>query len=359
MATEHKLHLGTTSVARTVLYFSVIVSIGFFGCQKHREKTLPPIEGLEELALLQVADFTETPEISSAAFPIVSSEEEIFFFDVLSKQLFRSDLDKQKIIPVGRSGEGPGEYTGILGLLLENDRLYVLDAHRKVICMDPAGNLVWEEKFAPDFSGFIGKKGESFYFAEMRMQAAGQFMSELTEWTRAKGARLLCEKPIVTGRGYAVYEGKLIEGGGIFFLANPAFAMIGDNFVASASTKYEFDLLDLDGNIVQKHAFEAPDPELTEDMKRFDPSKSLKNYAIAKIMALNKGFLIVSNYYLKGRPRIDRFSSSGDLVSSHILPFRLDPPSKDIVIQGEYLFYIDRDYPGFKVFRLGIETPKN
>ena len=104
---------------------------------------------------------------------------------------------------------------------------------------------------------------------------------------------------------------------------------------------------------MQKHAFEAPDPELTEDMKRFDPSKSLKNYAIAKIMALNKDFLIVSNYYLKGRPRIDRFSPSGDLISSHILPFKLDPPSKDIVIQGEYLFYIDRDYPGFKVFRLG------
>ena len=134
--------------------------------------------------------------------------------------------------------------------------------------------------------------------------------------------------------------------------------MIGNNLVVSASNKYEFDILDFNGRLMQTHAFEAPDPDLTKEFKTFGPSESLKNYAIAKMMSLNKDLLIVSNYYLKGRPRIDRFSPSGNLISSHILPFEFDPPSKDIVIQGEYLFYIDRDYPGFQVFRFSNLNPE-
>jgi hypothetical protein len=335
-----------------VLYFSIIVSICFFGCQKHREKTLPAIEGLEELAFLQVADFTKMPEIVSPAYAIASSGNEIFFFDFRSKQLFRSDLDEQRILPVGRSGEGPGEYTRVLGLLLNKEHLYILDARRKIICMDTAGKLVWEEEFTQNFTGLVGKNGDAFYLAEMRTTGDGQFLLGLTEWTRDKGARLLCEKPIVTGRGYALYEGKLIEGGGIFFLANPVFAMIKNALVVSASAKYEFDISDLDGNISQTRVYGAPAPELTEDMKKLDSSQGLGNYAIAKILPLERGFLAVSNYYLKGKPRIDRFSPSGDLISSHILPFEFDPPSKDVVIQGEYLFYIDADLPGFQVFRI-------
>lgn len=341
-----------------VICLSVIASTLIFGCQRHRVKALPPIEDLEELALLQVADFTKTSKLASAAFPIVSSGDETFFFDFRLKQLFKTDLDPQKIISVGRSGEGPGEYTRILGLLLEDKNLYVLDARRKVICMDTAGNLVWEEKFTPDFNGVIGKRGDVFYFTEMKTHENGLFMLGLAEWTRANGARPICEKPIVTAQGYAIYEGKRIEGGGIFFLANPAFAMIRNTLVVSASDKYEFDILDFNGNITLMHAFKAPDPELTEKMKGFNSSENLRNYAIAKIMPLNGDFLIVSNYYIKGRPRIDRFSPSGKLVSSHILPFEFDPPSKDIVIQGEYLFYIDRDYPGFQVFRFSNLNPE-
>jgi len=331
----------------------VIVSALYFGCHKHRENKLPPIESLKELELLQVADFTTTPEIASAAFPIVSSGDVTFFFDYQSKQLFKSSLDRQNIIPVGRSGEGPGEYTQILGLLLEKESLYVLDSRRKVICMDMSGQLIWEEKFTPDFTGLIGKRGDAFYFTEMRMNESGQFLLGLTEWTRAEGARVISEKPIVTARGYAIYDGKLIEGGGIFFLANPAYALIRNALVISASSKYEFDILDFDGNIAQTHAFEAPDPELTEGMKTFNSSGSLKNYAVAKIMPLDRDILIVSNYYLKGKPRIDRFSASGVLISSNVLPFEFAPPSKDIVIQGQYLFYIDRDLPGFRAFRFG------
>lgn len=332
--------------------FYVIVATLFFGCPKHRGAAIPPIEGLEELPLFQVADFTRTPEIASAGFPIVSSEDEVFFYDIRLRQLFKSDLDRPKLLPVGRSGEGPGEYTRVLGLLLEKEHLYVLDARRKIICMDKAGSLVWEEEFTQNFTGLIGKNGDAFYLAEMRTEEDGQFLLGLTKWARDKGARLLCEKPIVTGRGYALYEGKLIEGGGIFFLANPVFAMIKNAFVISASAKYEFDISDLDGNISQTRVYGAPAPELTEDMKKLDSSQGLGNYAIVKILPLERGFLAVSNYYLKGKPRIDRFSLSGDLVSSHILPFEFDPPSKDVVTQGEYLFYINTDLPGFQVFRI-------
>ncbi len=332
--------------------FLVIVFTLFLGCPKHRGAELPPMEGLEDLPLLQVADFTKTPEIASAGYPIVSSEDEVFFFDSRSRQLFKSDLDRPKLRPVGRPGEGPGEYSMVMGLLLEKERLYVLDARRRIIRMDTAGQLVWEEKFTYDFTGLVGKKGDAFYLAELRTQEDGRFLLGLTEWTRDKGARLLCEKPIVTARGYALYEGKRIEGGGIFFLANPAFAMIKNALVASASARYEFDISDLDGIILQTRVYGAPAPELTEDMKKFDSSKDLGNYAIAKILPLERGFLAVSNYYLNGKPRIDRYSPSGELISSHILPFEFDPPSKDVVIQGEYLFYIDRELPGFRVFRM-------
>jgi len=332
--------------------FLVIVTTLFFGCPKHRGTALPPIEGLGELPLHQVADFTKTPELASAGYPIVSSEDEVFFFDIRLRQLFKSDLDRPMLRPVGSPGEGPGEYTRIMGLLLEKDHLYVLDARRKIICMDTAGKLVWEEKIPYDFTGLVGKNGDAFYLAERRAQDDGQFMLGLTEWTRDKGARLLCEKPIVTARGYALYEGKLIEGGGIFFLANPVFAMIKNALVVSASVKYEFDISDLDGIILQTRLYGAPAPELTEAMKKSDSSMDLGNYAIAKILPLERGFLAVSNYYLEGKPRIDRYSPSGDLISSHILPFEFNPPSKDVVIQGEYLFYIDTQLTGFQVFRI-------
>lgn len=335
---------------KTILFF-VIITIGLFGCREHGGKPLPPLKGLKELTLLRVADATGVPEIASAAFPLASSKDGVFFFDSRLKQLFRSRLDGTALVPVGRSGEGPGEYTWVLGLLLENDRLYVLDAHRKIMALNAEGDLVWEEKITSDLSGLIGKKGDNFYFSERKMDGSGRFTLGLTEWSRSNGSRILYERPIVTARGYAFYEGKMIKGGGIFFLAEPAFAVIGDTLVVSASDKYEFDLLDFDGQVRQRHAFEAPGPDQVTNTKAFDSSETLKNYAIARIMPWQKGFLAVSNYRLNGKPRIDWFSATGELISSHILPFEFNPPSKDFVIQGDYLFSIDREESGFRVFR--------
>jgi len=332
--------------------FLVTFSLLFVGCQKHAEKNLPPIENLDELELFQVADFTEITEIASAAIPAISSEDEIFFFDSRLKQLFKSDLSNRKVIPIGRYGEGPGEYTGIIGLLLENDHLYFLDVHRKIVCLDTEGHLIWEGKFTPNFTGIIGKKGEAFYFTETKPDEDGHFMMGLNEWTRAQGPRMLCEKPIVTVQGNAMVYGKVVKGGGFLFLANPAFAYIGNVFAVSASNKYEFDILDLDGNRTDTYTFKAPDPDTTEMMKKFN----IKNYAIAKILSLNEDLLIVSNYHREGKPRIDRFSLSGDLLSSHVLPLDFNPPYKDVVIQSGYLVYMDRDYPGFKVFQLSHQA---
>jgi hypothetical protein len=335
---------------KAILFFAMI-TIGLFGCRKHGEKILPPLEGLKELALLQVADATGAPEIASAAGPLASSKDAVFFFDSRLNQLFRSRLDGTALAPVGRSGEGPGEYTRVLGLLLENDRLYVLDAHRKVICLDASGGLVWEEKIDSDLKGLIGKRGDVFYFSERKMDGSGRFTLGLTAWNRSKGSRLLCERPIVTAQGYALYEGKKIKGGGIFFLAEPAFAVTGDALVVSASDQYEFDLLDFDGQVRQRQAFEAPEPDQVKDAKAFDSAETLKNYAIAKIMPWQGGFLAVSNYRLNGKPRLDWFSAAGELISSHILPFEFNPPSKDVVIQGDFLFVIDTEETGFRVFR--------
>jgi len=337
--------------ANWFLRFFLTIILGLFGCRKNGETALPHLEDLEDLPLLQVADATGAPEIASAAFPLTSSKDAVYFFDSRLNQLFSSRLDGAGLAPVGRSGEGPGEYTRVLGLLLENDRLYVLDARRKVICMDIAGGLVWEEKAGPDLTGMIGKRGAVFYFSERRTDGSGRFTLGLTEWSRSKGAHVLCELPIVTGQGYALYEGKLIKGGGIFFLAEPAFAVIGDGLVASASDKYEFDLLDFDGEVRRRRAFEAPEPDQVKDAKAFDPSETLKNYAIARILPWQRGFLAVSNYRLNGKPRVDQFSAAGELVSSHILPFEFNPPSKDIVIQGDLIFSIDREETGFRVYR--------
>jgi hypothetical protein len=339
-----------------VISLLFIFFLCFIGCQKHAEKKLPPIENLDELELSQVADFTETAEIASAAIPAISSEDEVFFFDSRLKQLFKSDLYSQKIIPLGRYGEGPGEYTGILGLFLENDNLYFLDVHRKIVCLDKEGNLIWEEKFTPNFTGITGKKGEAFYFTEIKTDEDGHFMMGLNEWTSAQEPRLLCEKPIVTVQGNAMVDGKIIKGGGFFFLANPAFAQIGNVLAVSASNKYEFEILDLDGNRTNTYTFKAPDPDATEMMKQFKSAESVKNYAIAKILSLNEDLLILSHYYREGKPRIDRFSLSGDLLSSHILPLDFNPPYKDVIIQGGYLVYIDRDYPGFKVFQFSHQV---
>jgi 6-bladed beta-propeller len=335
---------------KAILFFA-LVAISLFGCQRHRGKTLPVLEGLKELALLQVADATAVAEIASAGFPLVSSEDQVFFFDPRLNQLFKSRLDGRGIVPVGRSGEGPGEYTRVLGLLLEDDNLYVLDARRKIICLDYVGDLVWEDKVPSDLAGLIGKRGDVFYFSERRMDGSGRFMLGLREWSRAKEARLLFERPIVTAQGYARYQGKLIKGGGIFFLAEPAFALIGDALAVAASDRYEFELLDLDGNARQKRVFEAPEPDQAASAKAFESSESVKNYAIARIIPWREGFWAISNYHLNGKPRIDRFSAAGELVSSHLLPLEFNPPSRDIVIQGEYVFFIDRDETGFRVFR--------
>ena len=335
-----------------VLSFLVVFSLFFVGCQKHAEKNLPPIEDLDELELSQVADFTEITEIASAAIPVISSEDKIFFFDSRLKQLFKSDLSNRKLVPLGRYGEGPGEYTGIMGLLLENDQLYFLDGHRKIVCLDTEGHLIWEEKFTPNFTGIIGKKGEAFYFTEIKTDEYRHFIMGLNEWTRAQGSRLLCEKPIVTVQGNAMVDGKIVKGGGFFFLANPAFAHIGNILAVSASNRYEFEILDLDGNTTQTYTFKAPAPDATEMMKKLKSAESIKNYAIAKILSLNEELLIVSHYYREGKPRIDRFSLSGDLLSSHILPLDFNPPYKDVIIQSGYLVYMDRDHPGFKVFQL-------
>ncbi len=344
-----------TAVVRAggALCVIAIAFVGFSGCRARQDRALPPIGGLDDLPLVEVADFTQRPELASAASAIATDGDRVFFFDSRLKQLFRSSLVAPKIVPVGRSGEGPGEYAGIRGLILEDGRLYALDAARKMIAMDANGGLIWEEKTSAECIGLVGKTEEAFFFAEMRFDADGRPMLALTAWTRGQGSRLLCEKPIVSARGYAIYKGKLIEGGGIFFLANPAYATHPDGFLAAAAETYQFEMLDRQGKARRALAFRAPDPEVPEEWKGYSSAQALRNYAIAKFLPFDDGFYVLSNYHRDGKTRIDGFTRRGDLSSSHLLPLPFQPPAKDVFIQGHLLFYCDQDESGFRAFRWG------
>ncbi len=149
-------------------------------------------------------------------------------------------------------------------------------------------------------------------------------------------------------------EGQVQEGGGIFFLAFPAFAVTRSGLVVSAGSSYQIELLDFEGEIITTIHKKAPKPIITESIKKYVWVENLKNMAVSRILSFDDDLLIISNYFRENKPRVDRFSRAGKLKKSYLLPLEFDYPAKTVTIQNDLLIYIDREQSGFKAYRMNL-----
>lgn len=329
-----------------ILFVSMCFSISAVEKQK-----LPAIDTLKDLPLKQVANFMDHEELASSALPVISTSGDLFFYDSKHKQLFKSNVENHKLTPISKFGEGPKEYAGVTGLIIEGKHLFVSEGKGKIIRFDLNG--VFQEEWRTKghlLTKMIAKDGDSFYMEGMQMTSKGLGLALylVQKGHEAKQIMALLSK---SARADAVgRDGKVIKGGGIFPLDSPVYYVTNNRIYSSASEDYEFNIHDKSAKKIQTVYAEFPDAKSAlKNYKKY----STTAYSITDIFVSNKHIIVITNFLKNDKPRIDFFDFNGTYKKSFILPFKtwfhLYPA---VSVSGHYLIHTDRDEVGFTVYEI-------
>jgi hypothetical protein len=342
---------------KIILFLIMVFSAGILWGSGDSQK-LDDLDTLKELPVELVLDFYENEDVAGASMPVISKDGVIFFYDRKLRQLFRTHIKAQKLKSVGRVGDGPKEYGGgVMSMHITDEYLYALDGKGKLLCYDLKGNFKWEEPTGGMFSNIMAKRGDSFYFMNIGFFDGSGTGMGVIRWTKGKGKREVLQLPMQTGKGDAFVNGKLIKGGGTFFLSNPVFVVYGERVIGHAWNEYKFDIYDLEGKRKSTHRVDAPEPEANNYIKKFKASKE-KAYAIMDAFVSEPYIVFISSYFKDEKPRVDYFTPEGKLVKSFILPFPVDSQlyfkhhSRVAAIAHNYLMVMDWKESGFRIYRI-------
>ena len=145
--------------SKKILFISLLI-IFFQGCGKKvdlKETTLIP-----DLSVGQLSDSTFIYDVYS----IIPNKKLIYLDDYKNNRIIKLDDSLQGLITFGRSGKGPGEFTGAFYLQIWKDSIYCIDdGGMKMLVFDRDGNYAREffiprvmKQFAIDSLG-------NFYFS--------------------------------------------------------------------------------------------------------------------------------------------------------------------------------------------------
>jgi hypothetical protein len=321
---------------------------------------LPPIDSLKELPVTLVSDFTEHEELASPGLPVISKDGTLFFYDAKLKQLFKSHIDNRKLVPISRQGEGPKEYISVMGMLIRDGFLYLLDFSGKVLCFGLNGEFKWEERTTFNFGRMVAKSGDIFYLSKKSELSKDKFYIGLFQWKKGEKERLLTQLPVCFVRGDSLSNGKRIKGGAVMLIANPVFSLCKDTIIAAGNKEFTFDLLELQGNLKKKVVVETPPPEPNKYHKMFG-AKARDIYPIMDIYSDPPYIIVISNYFKEGKPRVDFFTMEGKLSKSFLMPVEVNSQSsltfnaRVAAVSNGYLLYTDMEDIGFKVYRIKVK----
>ena len=324
--------------------------------EKAELSPLPALNTLTELPVKLIKDFTANPDIASPALPVAAGEGNFFFYDYKLKRLCKVNLRNNKVLPVGRFGEGPKEYTSISSLWGDDAHVYCIDRKGKICCFGLNGTFQWEERLDKAYPRFLGIDNGSVFLSTFGRYSSTVRTLRLFHWKRGRRISELMNLPVefIATQAFHI-SGKLMKGGGIHNVAVPAVAIWNGKLVTSAYEDFRFDIRDLGKKSKVQVAVNAPAPVLNPRLRKIKNIQDKKNYAIRQFYPMTSCLAVISNYYRGQKPRIDFFGPKGTLLHSYILPFEANGGGNDILIHGDYLFHSQWDEVGFKVYKINLK----
>ncbi|GEM_PF-2391784 len=328
---------------------SVTIILGFCG----KTSGFPPTDSLKPLKLSLVADFSELEDVGLVGDVELMGNDEIVFTDVQRNTIYRTNISSRKLTPIGRSGEGPGEYSSVSDLYVDGDRLYIVEGRSKIMVYSIDGKFISEQKLKGNFfrAWFVGKIGEEFILAKMVMKNRIEPYLGVYRWKEGKEPELIVENPVSQKTKKRESAGRIAFQ--IFFISFPAYGVIEDKIFSSASHTYTFSFLDINGKIIKKVTIDAPEPQIHPSFRKGRKIKRDRIYAVIHAYMCRENLCLISSYYRDNFPRLDVFSKEGKYLRSYFIPLPFDRPiASTIKIQKGYLIFYSIENSGFKIYRL-------
>jgi hypothetical protein len=118
-------------------------------CSNHKQTKHP----VSLTARKKITQFNDTTFFSGVAATMVAADSSVYILDYKTNKLYHLDHNLKLLGTVGRSGKGPGEFTGLNDMDFVNDSLYAYDGNEaKILVYDNKNNFV-REIGVPDNSG--------------------------------------------------------------------------------------------------------------------------------------------------------------------------------------------------------------
>ncbi len=337
---------------RRILIAIAALAIALASCKREAQKA----GELETFKLKKVADFTSREDIGVVLEATISPPERIFFFEAGRGLIFGLSLSSpQKMVQIGKKGEGPGEYAGLSSIYAEDGKLFALDSKSKILVYSYEGKLLFEQKFKTDlrWGKFVGKLGEEMLFHSIHFKDLVNPYLVLYEWKEGEDPKKLMELPAVAEIKKREVKGKVMFQ--IFFLSFPTYALVDGNLLYSASSSYSLHLRSPDGKTIWEASLKAPPAEVPPFLRKFWKKSKKKFYPVITAFQCRERICVLSNYYKDDKPRLDVFSMQGKFLRSYLFPLKIERPvTYPIRVQGEYLLYFPNgeEGTGFVLYRL-------
>ncbi|MGB9862478.1 MAG: 6-bladed beta-propeller [Candidatus Saccharicenans sp.] len=309
------------------------------------------INSLKKLQLELLLDLSRRSDVALPCVGMIDSKNEFVFFDARLRRLMSFSLDRQNIKTIGSFGEGPGEYQMVRDILVDGDRIIIVDSRNSIIEYDFQGKIQRVSKLPFTALRILGCSGDVYFIVIRSATEKGLLENEVISWQEGKEPARLLKMPlsVIRTKAYSA-DGKEMAGGGLIALSEPAFAIFKDELVASSGSQYAISFFDLKGREITTWKFEAPEPEYAS--KEFNSFKKIAApYAIRDIFPLPYGLAIISNYFRDGQPRLDCFGQDGQLRSSWLIPLSFDPLSARLWLDNRYLVYFSSE-EGCRVYKI-------
>ncbi|MCD6454444.1 MAG: 6-bladed beta-propeller [Candidatus Aminicenantes bacterium] len=336
---------------RRFCYLTIVLVfiLGFCG----KKSTFVPTEKLPVLKLTLVSDFSTNEDLGIVGDAIITSKEEIFFFDIQKRVLYKANIKGKEVIQIGSKGEGPGEYTSIHSLIAEKDRIYASEDKGKIMTFSTDGKFIREQKVKTTLRlvKFLGKIDGKFVLQSLTMKNNIEPYISLYTWEENKEPNLLLEYPVTAKTTKKEANGRIMFQ--IIFLSFPVYAVIDKKIFASASHSYKFSFFDISGKKISEVIMDAPKPERIPYYKNSSIFKDVDFYSVLNAGTCRDKLCVISSYFRDNHPRLDVFTRQGKYLKSYIIPLDYKRPILfSIKFQGDYLVYLTSEESGFKVYKL-------
>jgi hypothetical protein len=284
----------TTKVVSVTLFFSVFII--FISCVQKQEKVERIIEDGVEVVVNHIEPYkikgepstfnleeefiidTEKDEITDIGLVDidnfdVDSEGNIFLSGRRNKEnfIFKFDKNGHFVTSFGRRGQGPGEISNVMLLIVTDLDEIAISGVTKVLIFDKKGELIKETRKDKNLQNLIPLKNENFLIIKTFMDS--------TDFSTVISADLYTSKLAEIKELDRVKIESPIKGKGINAIPPYLFWSVLENniYIGNTETDYEIQIYDLEGNLLRKIRKEYQPVQISEeDMEKI--KKRIERY---------------------------------------------------------------------------------